>query len=140
MKVLLAVDGSAYTQKMLAYLTSHQEMLGAGHEYSIITVQPLLPPRARAALGKDVVEQYYDEEATKILVPVQDFLKSRGVQVQSISKVGPIADTIIHAAQDGKFDLIAMGTHGHGALGRLVMGSVSSQVLAGCTIPVLLIR
>ena len=140
MKVLLAVDGSAYTQKMLAYLTSHQEMLGAGHEYSIITVQPLLPPRARAALGKDVVEQYYDEEATKILVPVQDFLKSRGVQVQSISKVGPIADTIIKEAQEGKFDMIAMGTHGHGTLGRLVMGSVSSQVLAGCTIPVLLIR
>ena len=140
MKVLLAVDGSAYTQKMLAYLTSHQEMLGAGHEYSIITVQPLLPPRARAALGKDVVEQYYDEEATKILVPVQDFLKSRGVQVQSISKVGPIADTIIKEAQEGKFDMIAMGTNGHGTLGRLVMGSVSSQVLAGCTIPVLLIR
>ena len=140
MKVLLAVDGSAYTQKMLAYLTSHQEMLGAGHEYSIITVQPLLPPRARAALGKDVVEQYYDEEATKILVPVQDFLKSRGVQVQSISKVGPIADTIIKEAQEGKFDMIAMGTRGHGTLGRLVMGSVSSQVLAGCTIPVLLIR
>ena len=140
MKILLAVDGSTYTQKMLAYLTSHQEMLGAGHEYSIITVQPLLPPRARAALGKDVVEQYYDEEATKILVPVQDFLKSRGVQVQSISKVGPIADTIIKEAQEGKFDMIAMGTHGHGTLGRLVMGSVSSQVLAGCTIPVLLIR
>lgn len=44
MKILLAVDGSAYTQKMLAYLTSHQEMLGTGHEYTIITVQPLLPP------------------------------------------------------------------------------------------------
>ena len=140
MKILLAVDGSAYTQKMLAYLTSHQEMLGTGHEYSIITVQPLLPPRARAALGKEVVDQYYDEESTKILQPVQDFLKSRGVEVQSISKVGPIADTIIKEAQDGKFDMIAMGTHGHGALGRLVMGSVSSQVLAGCTIPVLLIR
>ena len=140
MKILLAVDGSAYTQKMLAYLTSHQEMLGTGHEYTIITVQPLLPPRARAALGKDVVEQYYDEEATKILQPVQEFLKARNVEVQSISKVGPIADTIIKEAQEGKFDLIAMGTHGHGALGRLVMGSVSSQVLAGCTIPVLLIR
>lgn len=140
MKILLAVDGSAYTQKMLAYLTSHQEMLGTGHEYTIITVQPLLPPRARAALGRDVVEQYYDEESTKILQPVQEFLNGRGVQVQSISKVGPIADTIIKEAQDGKFDLIAMGTRGHGALGRLVMGSVSSQVLAGCTIPVLLIR
>ena len=140
MKILLAVDGSAYTQKMLAYLTSHQEMLGTGHEYTVITVQPLLPPRARAALGKEVVEQYYDEESTKILQPVQEFLSSRGVKAQAISKVGPIADTIIHEAQDGKFDLIAMGTHGHGALGRLVMGSVSSQVLAGCTIPVLLIR
>ena len=140
MKILLAVDGSTYTQKMLAYLTSHQEMLGAGQEYTVITVQPLLPARARAALGKDVVDEYYDEESTKILQPVQEFLKSRGVQAQSISKIGPIADTIIHTAQDGKFDLIAMGTHGHGALGRLVMGSVSSQVLAGCTIPVLLIR
>ena len=140
MKILLAVDGSAYTQKMLAYLTSHQEMLGTGHEYTIITVQPLLPPRARAALGKEVVEQYYDEESAKILQPVLEFLKGRGVEAQSLAKVGPIADTIIHAAQDGKFDLIAMGTHGHGALGRLVMGSVSSQVLAGCTIPVLLIR
>ena len=140
MKILLAVDGSAYTQKMLAYLTSHQEMLGTGHEYTIITVQPLLPPRARAALGKEVVDQYYDEESTKILQPVQDFLKARGVEAQSVSKVGPIADTIIKEAQDGKFDMIAMGTHGHGALGRLVMGSVSSQVLAGCTIPVLLIR
>ena len=140
MKILLAVDGSAYTQKMLAYLTSHQEMLGTGHEYTIITVQPMLPPRARAALGKEVVDQYYDEESTKILQPVQEFLKARGVAVQSLSKVGPIADTIIHEAQDGKFDMIAMGTHGHGALGRLVMGSVSSQVLAGCTIPVLLIR
>ena len=140
MKILLAVDGSTYTQKMLAYLTSHQEMLGAGQEYTVITVQPLLPARARAALGKDVVDEYYDEESTKILQPVQEFLKSRGVQAQSISKIGPIADTIIHAAQDGKFDLIAMGTHGHGALGRLVMGSVSSQVLAGCDVPVLLIR
>ncbi|MBI1623173.1 MAG: universal stress protein [Comamonas sp.] len=140
MKILLAVDGSTYTQKMLAYLTSHQEMLGAGQEYTVITVQPLLPARARAALGKEVVDEYYDEESTKILQPVQEFLKAHGVQAQTISKVGPIADTIIHAAQDGKFDLIAMGTHGHGALGRLVMGSVSSQVLAGCTIPVLLIR
>ena len=140
MKILLAVDGSTYTQKMLAYLTSHQEMLGAGQEYTVITVQPLLPARARAALGKAVVDEYDDEESTKILQPVQEFLKAHGVQAQTISKVGPIADTIIHAAQDGKFDLIAMGTHGHGALGRLVMGSVSSQVLAGCTIPVLLIR
>ena len=48
-----------------------------------------------------------------------------------LSKVGPIADSIIKAAEEGKFDLLVMGTHGHGTLGRLVMGSVSTQVLAG---------
>ena len=37
-------------------------------------------------------------------------------------------------------DLLVMGTHGHGALGRLVMGSVSTQVLANSHVPVLLVR
>ena len=46
MRILLAVDGSAYTQKMLDYLAAHDEMLGPGHQYSAITVQPPLPPRA----------------------------------------------------------------------------------------------
>ena len=43
-------------------------------------------------------------------------------------------------AKTGKFDLIMMGRHGHGALGRLVMGSVSTKVLAHCTVPILLVR
>jgi nucleotide-binding universal stress UspA family protein len=138
MKILLAVDGSAYTQKMLAYLTSHQEMLGTGHEYTIITVQPLLPPARCAGQGSGgavLRRRIRQDPAARAGVPEGAW--RRGAKHR---KVGPIADTIIHAAQDGKFDLIAMGTHGHGALGRLVMGSVSSQVLAGCTIPVLLIR
>jgi nucleotide-binding universal stress UspA family protein len=33
-----------------------------------------------------------------------------------------------------------MGSHGHGTLGNLVMGSVATQVLAGCKVPVLLVR
>ena len=43
-------------------------------------------------------------------------------------------------AESGKYDLIVMGTHGHGSLGKLVMGSVSTQVLANCQVPVLLVR
>ena len=38
------------------------------------------------------------------------------------------------------YAMIIMGTHGHGALARLVMGSVTARVLAECTVPVLLIR
>ena len=42
--------------------------------------------------------------------------------------------------RDNGYDMIIMGSHGHGALGRVLMGSVSSDVLAKCGIPVLLIR
>ena len=33
-----------------------------------------------------------------------------------------------------------MGSHGQSALGNLVMGSVATQVLARCKVPVLLVR
>lgn len=140
MKILLAVDGSAYTQKMLSYLASHPEFLGGNHVYTAITVQSALPPRARSALGKDVIEQYYEEEADKVLTPVCDFLAKHNVQATRLAKVGPAGETIAKAADEGQFDLLVMGTHGHGALGKLVMGSVSTQVLAHSTIPVLLVR
>ena len=140
MKILLAVDGSTYTKKMLAYLATHEELIAGTHEYSLVTVQPALPPRARAALGKEAVDGYYAEEAAKVLKPVSDFLSLHGVKTQALSEVGPAGEVIAKTAEDGKYDLVVMGTHGHGALGKLVMGSVSTQVLANCTVPVLLIR
>ena len=54
--------------------------------------------------------------------------------------MGPAGEAIAKEAVEGKYDLIIMGTHGHGALGKLVMGSVSTQVLANCDVPVMLIR
>lgn len=140
MNILLAVDGSAYTRKMLDYLSSHDEMLGPEHRYTAITVQPALPPRARAALSKEAVDQYYADEAEAVMQPVREFLVRKGVQVDTLSKVGLIADTIADVATQTPFDLIVMGTHGHGALGKLVMGSVSTKVLAKCSVPVLLVR
>jgi hypothetical protein len=75
MKILLAVDGSPFTKKMLAYLAAHEELITAGrHEYTALTVQPSLPPRARAALSKDMVDEYYAEESAKVLDPVTKFL------------------------------------------------------------------
>ncbi len=140
MNILLAVDGSPYTKKMLAYLASHEEMLGPNHTYTALTVQAQLPPRARAALGKDVVDRYYQEEGEKVLATVDKFLARHGVNARSMVKIGPAGETIAKVAQSGKFDLVVMGTHGHGALGKLVMGSVSTQVLAKCEVPVLLVR
>ncbi len=92
------------------------------------------------ALGKEVVERYYQEEGEKVLASVTKFLSRHHVELKTMIKVGPAGEMIAKVAQSGKFDLIVMGTHGHGALGKLVMGSVSTQVLAKCDVPVLLVR
>jgi hypothetical protein len=38
MKILLPVDGSDHTKRMLAYIAAHDELLGAAHEYTLVTV------------------------------------------------------------------------------------------------------
>jgi nucleotide-binding universal stress UspA family protein len=140
MKILLAVDGSAYTKKMLAYLTTHDEVFGADNAYTVFTVQAPLPPRARAAVGSEIAKGYYAEEAERVTAPVVKFLARHGIQPQVVHKVGSPGELIAKAAETGKFDLLLMGSHGHGALGALVMGSVTTQVLAHCKVPVLLVR
>lgn len=139
MKILLAVDGSRYTKKMLAYLATH-ELFSQGNEFSVFTVQPALPARARAALGKEIVDNYHAEEAEKILAPVAKFLLRHGIDARSSWKVGQAGESIAKFADSGKFDLLIMGSHGHGTLANLVMGSVATQVLAHCRVPVLLVR
>jgi len=140
MKILLAVDGSSYTQKMLDYLTTHGELFGASNEYTVLTVQPALPPHARAAVGKEIVNSYYTDETEKVMAPVAKFLAQHGINARNEWKVGPTGETIAKFADEGKFDLLIMGSHGHGALGNLVMGSVATQVLAHSQVPVLLVR
>ena len=140
MKILLAVDGSAFTKKMLAYLTTHLDLFSGDIEYTALTVQGALPPRARAAVGREVVDAYYAEESAKVLDPVVKFLGRHDLKVKSLSKVGNAGETIAKTAESGKFDMIIMGSRGHGALGSLVMGSVATRVLANCQTPVLLVR
>lgn len=140
MKILLAVDGSEYTKKMLAYLTTHESLISPANSFTIFTAQPQLPPRARAAVGKEIVDKYHTEEAEKIVGPVSKFLARHGIEAKSQWKVGHAGETIAKAAESGKYDLVVMGSHGHSALGNLVLGSVATQVLAHCSVPVLLVR
>lgn len=140
MNILLAVDGSAFTKKMLAYLTTHDEVFGASNDYTLLTVQPPLPARARAAVGKAIADSYHADEAEKITAPVVKFLKRRGIEPKVLHKVGSPGELIAKTAEVGKHDLVMMGSHGHSALGNLVMGSVATKVLAQCRVPVLLVR
>ncbi len=141
MKILVAADGSPFTKRMLGYLAAHDEWLGARHHYTVLTVVPQLPARAASALSKDVVDSYYDDEADKVFKPIREFFAQQpGMQVEFVAKHGHAAEIIAAHADQGKYDLLMLGSHGHSALGNLVMGSVATKVVAQCGVPVLLVR
>lgn len=140
MKILVAVDGSPFTKRMLAYLTAHDEFPGRGHEYTVLHTVPPVPPRAAAVLDKATLEGYYQDEAEKVFKPIRTFLMKQGLEAKFVHKVGHAAETIAAYAEKGKYDLMVMGSHGHGSLTNLVMGSVATKVLARCSVPVLLVR
>lgn len=140
MKILLAVDGSDYTRKMLDYVRGNKALFDDSHEYTVLNVQSPLPPHVKSTLGSGTVNQYHEEEAQKVLQPAAEAMRQGGLKATSQYLVGPAGETIGSFADDGRYDMVIMGSHGHGALARLVMGSVTSEVLARCGVPVLLIR
>jgi nucleotide-binding universal stress UspA family protein len=52
---------------------------------------------------------------------------------------GSIATSILNFARQKQIDLIVMGTHGRGGLGRALIGSVAEKVFRGSSIPVMTI-
>jgi nucleotide-binding universal stress UspA family protein len=141
MKILVAADGSPFTKRMLAYIAAHDtEWLSERHDYTILTVVPPVPSRAASALSKDVLESYYSDEADKVFKPIREFFEQKKLPAQFVAKHGHAADIIAAVADAGKYDLLMLGSHGHSALGNLVMGSVATKVVGQCGVPVLLVR
>ncbi|VTU35972.1 Stress response protein NhaX [Variovorax sp. PBS-H4] len=140
MKILLAVDGSDYTKRMLSYLAAHKDALGAGHAYTVFYAVLPVTHRAAAFAGPELVHGYYEDDARVVLGPVRTFLSEHGIEAAFVHKVGHPAEEIASYAEAGNFDLLVMGSHGAGALKNLVLGSVATKVLARCSVPVLLVR
>jgi len=140
MKILAAVDGSPTTKRMLAYLAAHDEWLGGRHDYTVVHVAPAVPPRAAAVLEKALLADHYAEESEKVFKPIRTFFARQGLAAKFVAKVGPAGEIIAKLARQGGFDLVVLGSHGHGTLSNLVMGSVATKVLASCQVPALLIR
>ncbi len=140
MKVLLAIDGSADTKKMLAYLTTHENLLGDPVEFLIVNIQ--LPVLAGAAkvMGRDSVDQFHLLNAEEVLSPVCKFLEQHHWTYVKKYAVGSPAVEIVKTAKAEKVDMIVMGSQGHSSLGALILGSVVQKVLALSDVPVLVVR
>ncbi|MFT3663965.1 universal stress protein [Piscinibacter sp.] len=140
MKILLAVDGSAFTKRMLAYLAAHDEWLGGRHDYTVLNTVAPVPARAASVIDRETLKSYYAETSEAVFKPIRTFFKKQGIEAEYVGKVGHAAEVIAKTADAGGYDLLVMGSHGHGTLGNLVMGSVATKVLSACKTPVLLIR
>jgi nucleotide-binding universal stress UspA family protein len=140
MKILIGADGSPYTKRVLAYLAAHDDWLGALHAYTVIHCVAAVPHRAAAFLGRDQVRAYYEDDGEAVFKPIRAFFAMHGIKATFVLRIGPAAANIAKLAERGRFDLLLMGSHGHGAAAGLVMGSVATKVLSLCATPVLLVR
>ena len=140
MKILLAVDGSHVTKRMLSYLAAHDELLGPGHDYAVVTVVAPVPGYAATFLEAKTLDGYYLEEAEAVFRPIRSFVEQQGRQMRFVHLPGHAAEAIAAMAEGEHFDLIVMGAHGHSSLVNVALGSVATGVLCRCKTPVLLIR
>ncbi|MFN3564726.1 MAG: universal stress protein [Burkholderiaceae bacterium] len=140
MKILVPVDGSKFSKAAVDFIASRTTLIGGSPEVRLLNVQLPIPTRAARVVGRDVVKSYYEEESQRVLKPVLAALAKAGLEATADYAVGHPGEEIAAAADRDKVDLIVMGSHGHGALAGLVLGSTTNAVLAHTKKPILVLR
>jgi nucleotide-binding universal stress UspA family protein len=135
--ILVAVDGSPDAEAALAHAAALARDQNA--RLTLLTAIPPLPATALLASGaapprSEVIRHYADT-----LRHATDSLPD-DVSVTTLLVEGTPARALIQRAESGDYDLIVMGSHGHGRLHASLLGCVSQKVLHASPIPVLLAR
>lgn len=141
MKILLPVDGSTSSLRAAEHLLTLRGQLAEAPEVHVLQVHLPIPiGRVQAHVGHDTLLAYYREESEAQLQSVTQLLEQSGIEFSKHIHVGQPAEIIVDTARSLGAELILMGTHGRGAVGTLVMGSVSAKVLHLAPCPVMLVR
>ena len=141
MKILLAADGSEFTRNAARSLVAHLSWFAERPKIQVLHVRPPFPfPHAAAVAGKSALEGYEREEAQKALAVAEEELRKGNIDFESTWRVGDVAKEIAACAEDHAIDMIVMGSHGHGALRGVALGSTTTKVIATVKVPVLIAR
>lgn len=140
MKILLAVDGSDISTRAAEYVVRLAASLQQPPQVLLVNVDPPLGSQLAAQLGVEVVAMHHAENSRRAMQPAHEVLSRARLKVDEEAHVGPIAATIIDQAKQHGVDVIVMGSRGAGALKGLLLGSVSSRVIADSPVPVTIIR
>ena len=130
MRILLAYDGFEHSQHAL-----EQAAKLAADGKGEITVLSVVPPDARASKsgGHVMLRPHAHEDVAR----AHAYLRELGLPSEMKMDAGDPAEQIVAEATTGGYDVVVVGSRGHGTLGRLVLGSVSTEVVAGAPCPVL---
>jgi len=143
MKVLFATDDSKYSLDAQALIGSLP--LPSPTELLVLSVVPF-PHMVTPGLGRDgelrpAQPSPEDVRAAETAATKASHTLARaGVATEVLVRTGSPADVICSVAEERKVDLVVVGTHGRSAMGRFLLGSVSSQVLNHAAAPVLIAR
>ncbi|MCL6560967.1 MAG: universal stress protein [Firmicutes bacterium] len=135
--IMVAFDNSVHAQKALEKGLALAEACDAALD--LVTVVQL-PDYAGTIDEVDEMirdgKRFYQEAHERAAAEA----KKRVTLFQSKILHGHIDETLVKYANDNGVDLIVMGSHGRSAVGRLLLGSVSSYVVKHARCPVLIVR
>jgi nucleotide-binding universal stress UspA family protein len=134
--VLIATDFSHHSATVLKYALNLVCRYGA--RAKIVYVLPtdeyaLAGPEAVAA-AQDAARRDLLELKTKLRC-TRTFEDDVDYRVTMLE--GPVADCLLQWAHEKKIDLIVVGTHGRGGLGKVIPGSVAEKIFRHSDVPVL---
>lgn len=140
MKILLPVDGSAHSDRATQHVIAMLQGCG-GHQVLLVNVQaPIDAPEVRSHMRADEIEAMQTARGGDALASARSLLEQAGVACTPNVLLGPVAETIAQYAADQGCDQIVMGTRGLGALGGMLMGSVTTRLLHLTDLPVTLVK
>ncbi len=103
---------------------------------SVIDPGSLLLPGGRFRARVDQVRERREQQAQFLV----ERGRTEGVDVSFLVWTGDPGDMIVEAAEAEHVDMVLVGSHGRGAVGRFFLGSVSEHVVRHAPCPVLVVR
>jgi nucleotide-binding universal stress UspA family protein len=139
-RILVPLDGSKRSEAVLPEAESVARQCGA--TLILLEVLESLPPHA-AVVAPDVLATGASQRAGEVKHYVErlaEEFRTRGVDARAVVRNGSVVETILATAEAEQVDLVAMASHAHTGLARVIYGSVAADVLHRARWPMLIVR